>query len=293
MLNLTAKITNQQGETIGYQVTLNGSTYRDTPDKIAEYISHFPVDMRNCKIIKNTPCLKKGTLQTIIESPTSDTYVIPADKYQMPVQCNIDLAKRNIVDSIWKSARLEGVAVTYPDTQAIFDGLAVQGIGVNDIQTINNLKHSWRFILENISHPLSYPLICQINQHVGWNLFHEAGKIRNIPVRIGGTDWIPPIPIESQIKEEIEEIIVSPTSTDRAISLMIYIMRRQMFMDGNKRTALLAANHLLISSGAGIITIPIELQPKFLTLTLDYYKSNNPSEIKRFIYENCIDGILG
>jgi len=40
-------------------------------------------------------------------------------KFHMTVEQNIFVAKRNIVDYIWKSARLEGLAVTYPDTEAI------------------------------------------------------------------------------------------------------------------------------------------------------------------------------
>ena len=46
-------------------------------------------------------------------------------KYHMTREENIFVAKRNIIDDIWKSARLEGLAVTYPDTEAIFNGMSV------------------------------------------------------------------------------------------------------------------------------------------------------------------------
>jgi len=68
-------------------------------------------------------------------------------------------------------------------------------------------------------------------------------------------------------------------------------MRKQMFIDGNKRTAMLAGNHIMISSGAGILSIPIELQPRFMALLVEYYDSNDMSEIKDFVYDKCIDGI--
>jgi hypothetical protein len=45
-------------------------------------------------------------------------------KYNMTLEQNIFVAKRNIVDYIYKSARLEGLGVTYPDTEAIFNGIA-------------------------------------------------------------------------------------------------------------------------------------------------------------------------
>ena len=43
------------------------------------------------------------------------------DKFTMTREQNIFLAKRNIVDYIYKSANLEGINVTFPETQAIFD----------------------------------------------------------------------------------------------------------------------------------------------------------------------------
>ncbi len=48
-------------------------------------------------------------------------------KYNMTQEENIFLAKRNIVDYIWKSANLEGIGITYPDTQAVYNGMAVSG----------------------------------------------------------------------------------------------------------------------------------------------------------------------
>ncbi len=46
-------------------------------------------------------------------------------KYHMTRDENIFVAKRNIIDYIWKSAKLEGLAVTYSDTEAIYNGMSV------------------------------------------------------------------------------------------------------------------------------------------------------------------------
>ena len=56
-------------------------------------------------------------------------------------------AKRNIIDYIWKSAQLEGLSVTYPDTEAIYNGMSVPGVKVSEIVAVNNLKHAWQFLL--------------------------------------------------------------------------------------------------------------------------------------------------
>ena len=52
------------------------------------------------------------------------------DKYRMTKEQNIFYAKRNIIDSIWKEANLEGLNVTFPDTQAIYEGVNVPAMQV-------------------------------------------------------------------------------------------------------------------------------------------------------------------
>lgn len=214
------------------------------------------------------------------------------NKYDMTVEENIFVAKRNIIDYIWKSANLEGIAVTYPDTEAIYNGLSVPNMKVDDIIAINNLKHAWKFVLEHIDYPIDYAFICEINRKIGGeNLVQNAGFIRNAPVSIGGTNWKPDMPIESQIKEQLKDIFDINQETEKALTIMLYCMRPQMFFDGNKRTAMLAANHIMIANGAGIITIPIEYQRDFRNLLIKFYESGDMTNIKLFLYEKCIDGI--
>lgn len=213
------------------------------------------------------------------------------NKYDMTEEQNIFLAKRNIVDSIWKSANLEGIAVTYPETQAILDGGNANGLKMDEIVTINNLKHAWYFILENEDVPNNFNILREINKIVGANLIINCGNLRIAPVTIGGTDWKPPFPIESKIKEELEELLKIKNETERAITIMLWGMRRQMFIDGNKRTSMLFANKIMIDNGCGIITIANELQAYFFTKLINYYETNDMEELKLWIYNNCIDGI--
>lgn len=213
-------------------------------------------------------------------------------KYHMTVEQNIFVVRRNIIDYIWKSAKLEGLAVTYPDTEAIYNGMGVSGVKVSDIIAVNNLKHAWHFVVENLSSPIDYLYICKINQLVGGdNFIINAGFLRNVPVTIVGTSWRPDIPIESQIKEELLGIHHIENPTDTAITLMLYLMRKQMFLDGNKRAAMLAGNQVMISSGCGVISVPIEQQRDFTTMLVQFYESNDMEPLKAFVYDYCIDGI--
>ena len=116
------------------------------------------------------------------------------------------------------------------------------------------------------------------------NLIYNEGYVRNVPVSIGGTSWKPDMPIESKIKEEIEDINTINNTMERAITFMLWCMRRQIFLDGNKRTAQLIANKEMIANGQGIISIPIKRQDKFKRLLVDFYENGEIEEIKNFVY---------
>ena len=214
------------------------------------------------------------------------------DKFHLTKEQNIFIAKRSIVDSIWKEAKLEGIAITFPETEEIFYGRTVPGVSVEDTIAVNNLKRGWHFVLENLDFPIDFSMLCQINKIVGSDaLVYGAGFIRKVPVSISGTTWKPDMPIESQIREELTEILTMEGSTRRAIHLMLYCMRKQMFIDGNKRTAQLASNQVMIANGAGILSVPVELQLKFREMLIRFYETNNAKEISQFVYDYCIEGI--
>ena len=73
--------------------------------------------------------------------------------------------------------------------------------------------------------------------------------------------------------------------------MMLYLMRTQPFYDGNKRTAMMAANQIMIQNGKGIISVSIEHQITFREMLINFYETNDMSKIKKFLYDNCIDGI--
>lgn len=217
------------------------------------------------------------------------------NKFNLTREQNIFIAKRNIVDYIWKSANLEGIAVTYPETQAIYDGGIVNGLTVDKIIAINNLKYSWQFILENEDVEYGYKTLCQLHKLTADKLVldQDLGRLRTVPVNIGGTTWKPSFPIESQIKEELAELLNQndKSKTEIAIEIMLWIMRRQMFIDGNKRVAMLFANKIMIDNGCGIITISQENQQAFYEKLIIFYETGDNKELKQWIYDTSIDGI--
>ena len=180
----------------------------------------------------------------------------------------------------------------YYFTRRIFNGAAAPGVKVSDIVAVNNLKHAWQFLFDTLDVPLDYSYVCKLNQFVGGDsLIYNAGYIRTLPVSIGGTSWKPDIPVEDDIKARLIELQAVESPTERAIDVMLYCMRGQFYLDGNKRTAMLAANQIMIANGQGIISVPEELIRDFTQNLVNYYESGNKETIAQFVYDNCIDGM--
>lgn len=206
------------------------------------------------------------------------------------VQLNLDFARANMKSNIYDQAILEGVATTFPQTEDIIENGKVSGMTASDVQKILNLKHAWEFILgkDVISYPTDYSILCHIAKLVNEGFYHDGGRIRGVPVTIGGTKYVPPMPIESIVKESIESILQeSVPAEEKAIKLCLYCMKTQVFNDGNKRASVIFANHYLISQGGGMVIIPEKEVPEFKRLLVSYYEDTDNGEIMSFMKEKC------
>lgn len=263
--------------------------YREDGIALTKYIGEYSDELYNL-ILNNSIRAKelKKQIRTITKKLKQLNYM--EEELSSKVKENIDFAKRHLVDTIYKQAILEGVATTFADTESIIEGGKVNNMTSEDILKIVNLKHSWEFILnENvISSATNFALLCEINKIVEEGFYYTAGKIRNVPVTISGTTWKPDLPIESVIKEELENIFNKKIDdVDKSIELLLYTMKKQVFIDGNKRTSVIFSNHYLISKGKGIISIPSELTEEFKDLLILYYEGKDEIKIKKFIKEKC------
>ena len=263
--------------------------YREDGVALTKYVGEYSEELYNL-ILNNSIKAKelKKQIREINKKLKQLNYV--EEELSEKVEQNIDFAKRHLVDTIYKQAILEGVATTFADTESIIEGGKVNNMTSEDIMKIVNLKHAWEFILNKnvILVDTNFALLCEINKMVEEGFYYSAGKVRNVPVTIGGTTWKPDLPIESIIKEELEQIFNKKLDdVDRAIELLLYTMKKQIFIDGNKRTSVIYSNHYLISKGKGIIAIPAELTEEFKDLLIPYYEGKDEKQIKKFIKEKC------
>lgn len=199
----------------------------------------------------------------------------------------IEMAKRLLVDSIWKSANLEGLGTTFPKTEAILAN-APTTTKTEEVLFIINMKRAWQFLLDNLDFGNNLMLLREYNKIVGQLLFNYAGEIRTIPVQIGGTSWEPEMPNTALIIDILENIEQIEDIELKALRYFCYVARSQMFIDGNKRVAQLIANKVLIQNDIGIFQIPIEKLEEFKTLLIEFYETDNDADIIDFMQMHCI-----
>jgi len=214
------------------------------------------------------------------------------NKFNMTKDDNIFFAKRKLIDNIYKSANLEGIAVTFADTYSFMNNVNTGNISIDDMLKLKGLKDAWEYVLNTIDEELTIDYIKKIHFQVckGQNIF-PLGDFRDKGVGVTGTSWRPKLPIECNYENELKDIMSISNDLDRCISLFCWIQRSQMFLDGNKRVANLVANKEMIRCGQGIIAIPIEKIGEYFVLLINYYETNDMTNIKEWIRNYCVDGI--
>lgn len=214
------------------------------------------------------------------------------NKYKMTKEDNIFFAKRKLVDNIYKSANLEGIAITFADTYAFMNNVNTGIISIDDMLKLKGLKDAWEYVLNTVEEKLTLEYIKKIHFEVckGQNIT-PLGEFREKGVGITGTAWRPKLPSECDYETELKEIMEIPNELERCVTIFCWCQRSQMFLDGNKRVANLIANKEMIHLGQGIISVPVEKIGEYFTRLVHYYETNEMKELKYWIYENCIEGI--
>ncbi len=214
-------------------------------------------------------------------------------KRKMTKEDNIILAKRMIVDNVYRSARLEGIGTTYAETEDILNNKGCANLRADEVTTIINLKRAWEFSLDekNLNRDIDFSLMQDLHEILGRGLetlrWNEIGKFRTDGVHIGGTNWRPSLPNPEKMWNELIELKKEENIVERAMNIHLWCCKTQAFKDCNKRVAGFLANHELIKNATGIFSVPDTKYNKYKELLVRYYETNEDKEIKEFIYNYC------
>lgn len=263
---------------------------REAGRKTSTYVGPYSDELYQVllKGVKDAKTIKKNI--RIVEKELA-SYGYDQEELPSRIVLNMDFVRTNMKSIIYDQAVLEGVGTTFPDTELIIENGKVNNVSAEDVQKILNLKHAWEFVLDKdvIQSPTNYYVCQYIARLVNEGFYQEGGRIRGVPVTIGGSSYIPPLPIEYVVKDDIDHITSnSEDPVAVAIDLALYVMKTQIFNDGNKRTAIIFANHYLIAHGGGLMVVPEGLVPEFKKMLVKYYENIDLNSIKVFMREKCL-----
>ncbi|ENW7042021.1 hypothetical protein GCZ48_000229 [Neisseria gonorrhoeae] len=216
------------------------------------------------------------------------------DKYKLSLEENIFLAKKVLVAQIHNLSRFENCQTTLLQTEQIINDKNVASASLEDIQTILNLKRAYQYVISHISNgePVNISLLKRIN-----NIVAKDDSLVPVDFRTGsvgvtlldGSRHAPNPVKEIEVARNIG--LQSGSTTEAAVRFMLYCMRQQVFWDGNKRTATLFANGLMMAGGCGILEISEMQMPRFNEKLSAFYRTGDDTDISKFVYQNCISGI--
>lgn len=214
------------------------------------------------------------------------------NKYNLSDRESRFLLKKSLVELIHANSRIEKVNTTFPQTKTIVEGMSVSGVSMDDIQIILNLKNAYQYILKETV-PFTLEVAKKINSFVSYNESLAWGVVRNGNVGIHGVNYKPSIPVEEDVASQLQLILSDEhySTTYRALKYMYYAMRTQIFWDGNKRTAIISANYILLLNGNGILHIDESHLERWNELLSEFYETNNDEKIIEWTYKHCIFGI--
>lgn len=194
------------------------------------------------------------------------------------------------IDLSWKSSQIEGNTYSLLETERLLkERQTAQGKTKEEAIMLLNHKDALDFILDNPDY-LEEITVHRI-EDIHAILTKDLGVDRNIRhhrIGITGTNYRP-LEVEFQIREALEDSCKLINGKDNVfekalltLALLSYI---QAFTDGNKRTARITSNAILIANGYCPISFRTVDSVDYKKTMLIFYEQNNISAFKRIFIE--------
>ena len=198
--------------------------------------------------------------------------------------------ERIMIEFSWKSSQIEGNTYSLLDTENLIkDNKKAEGKTEEETQMILNHKNIFNFILENRDEfvVLSRAKIEQVHTMLVKNL-HITKNLRKAPVGITGTNYSP-LDNQFQIQEAFSAMVdlinAKKSFFEKSLLCLALLSYIQAFEDGNKRTARLVSNALLLAHNSTPMSYRAVNEVEYKKASILFYEQNNISYLKRIFME--------
>lgn len=194
------------------------------------------------------------------------------------------------IDLSWKSSQIEGNTYSLLETERLLrESKTAEGKTQEEAIMLLNHKYALRFVLDNPDYlqQLTVSRIEDIHSLLIKDLAVDKG-IRHRRVGITGTNYRP-LDNEFQIREALQsmcDLINSRTTIfDKALLALVLLSYIQAFMDGNKRTARITSNAILIANGYCPLSFRTVESIDYKKAMLIFYEQNNLYAFKQIFIQ--------
>lgn len=198
--------------------------------------------------------------------------------------------ERLAIDLSWKSSQIEGNTYSLLETERLLrEKETAAGKTKEEAIMLLNHKDAIDFIVENPDYlfPLSVSKIEDIHSILTKELAVDR-NIRKRRVGISGTNY-KPLDNEFQIKESLSRVceLINEKENifEQALLTLILISYIQPFVDGNKRTARIVCNAILINYNYCPISFRTVDSVNYKKAMLLFYEQNNITNFKNVFIE--------
>ncbi len=198
--------------------------------------------------------------------------------------------ERLAIDLSWKSSQIEGNTYSLLETERLLkDKETAAGKPKDDATMLLNHKDALNFIIENPDYvfPLNIARIEDIHSLLIKDLEVER-NIRQRRVGISGTNYTP-LDNEHQLREALEDMcrLINRKGNifEKSLLALVLISYIQAFNDGNKRTARIVSNAILIANQYCPISFRTIDAVEYKKAMLIFYEQNNISVFKKIFME--------
>ncbi len=188
--------------------------------------------------------------------------------------------ERFTIEFAWKSSRIEGNTYSLLETEVLIKQSQVApGHSQYEAVMILNHKKAIDYLLKgrNKFKTITLSQILNLQAILTKDLEITEG-IRKNPVAISGTNYVP-LSAKKEIEKALEELIkiINKTASplEKALIALAMLSYLQPFNDGNKRTARVLANAILIANDCYPVTFRNVSELDYLEALILFYEKNN------------------
>jgi len=208
--------------------------------------------------------------------------------------------QRMLPEFVWDASVLEGNPLTFVEVKTLLDGVTVGGRKVSDQEQVLNLAHSTQHLLalvKSTQFEISKTVFTDLHallarkEALEWGCFRGEGAEHHYTpdVMLGERGRFTPVPtvrgageLNRIFTQGVRQLSLCPPF-ERALAFFLFGALHQFFFDGNKRTARLMMNGILMSNGMDAISVPAARAQEFNEKMVRFYVDRDGDEMMAFL----------